>query len=404
MKNSPKSYKIVKETMSTGGGSAGEYNTKLSNKRTKNEIKIHKPSSGIIDRSSPHMGYVNSDLIRKVLNKKFPDTGYNTYIDAYIEDVSNLSNNHLDTYKNMTISELITDFESYIENEKELYLNEDKKIVCSKCGWDWKLSEGGDDPYTCHKCGNINENKEPASRPKKLQDTNSPTGFESSPNPNMYTKTMKFKIVDPKDRINSKDLWNPKKGQPKFDSFPQSKKVYEIKVNKPIPPYPGDEKFDDWFYEYFLNFDEGTQEDDDMFAVINKWKFPLGHIEDGLLPGLSKINDDNKIGFYKDIINLYRKFNPKDRIIFNNLNEGKYSKFRKKTQKRPPHEQLHMAVREIQMKMDEVNRLVDFTSKMKQELKEDESGLKYLKRTKNSIAKIQEKVQQINNKIKTLIE
>jgi hypothetical protein len=153
-----------------------------------------------------------------------------------------------------------------------------------------------------------------------------------------------------------------------------------------------------------LNFDEGTQEDDDMFAVINKWKFPLGHIEDGLLPGLSKINDDNKIGFYKDIINLYRKFNPKDRIIFNNLNEGKYSKFRKKTQKRPPHEQLHMAVREIQMKMDEVNRLVDFTSKMKQELKEDESGLKYLKRTKNSIAKIQEKVQQINNKIKTLIE
>jgi len=32
----------------------------------------------------------------------------------------------------------------------------DKDIVCSDCGWSWKLSEGGHDPYTCHKCGNIN--------------------------------------------------------------------------------------------------------------------------------------------------------------------------------------------------------------------------------------------------------
>lgn len=29
----------------------------------------------------------------------------------------------------------------------------DKKITCDTCGWSWKLSEGGDDPYTCHKCG-----------------------------------------------------------------------------------------------------------------------------------------------------------------------------------------------------------------------------------------------------------
>ena len=35
-----------------------------------------------------------------------------------------------------------------------------KKVKCSKCGWSWKLSEGGHDPYTCHKCGNINSKSE----------------------------------------------------------------------------------------------------------------------------------------------------------------------------------------------------------------------------------------------------
>ena len=25
------------------------------------------------------------------------------------------------------------------------------------CGWKWRLSEGGDDPYICHKCGHDNE-------------------------------------------------------------------------------------------------------------------------------------------------------------------------------------------------------------------------------------------------------
>ena len=34
------------------------------------------------------------------------------------------------------------------------------KVICEKCGWSWNLSDGGDDPYVCHKCGkhNIREN------------------------------------------------------------------------------------------------------------------------------------------------------------------------------------------------------------------------------------------------------
>lgn len=38
--------------------------------------------------------------------------------------------------------------------------SDDKEVVCSKCGWSWDLSEGGNDLYTCHECGHTNEIKE----------------------------------------------------------------------------------------------------------------------------------------------------------------------------------------------------------------------------------------------------
>jgi hypothetical protein len=31
------------------------------------------------------------------------------------------------------------------------------RVVCEECGWSWDLSDGGDDPYTCHKCFHTNE-------------------------------------------------------------------------------------------------------------------------------------------------------------------------------------------------------------------------------------------------------
>jgi len=34
---------------------------------------------------------------------------------------------------------------------------EDQTITCEKCGWEWKLDDGGTDPYICHKCGHDNE-------------------------------------------------------------------------------------------------------------------------------------------------------------------------------------------------------------------------------------------------------
>jgi hypothetical protein len=49
-------------------------------------------------------------------------------------------------------------------SESGTYLNkmyesvENNKVTCDECGWSWDLSDGGDDPYTCHKCGHENKN------------------------------------------------------------------------------------------------------------------------------------------------------------------------------------------------------------------------------------------------------
>jgi hypothetical protein len=32
-------------------------------------------------------------------------------------------------------------------------------IHCGNCNWSWKLSDGGNDPYVCHKCGTDNTKK-----------------------------------------------------------------------------------------------------------------------------------------------------------------------------------------------------------------------------------------------------
>ncbi len=37
---------------------------------------------------------------------------------------------------------------------KEMISN--TKIICDKCGWSWKITDGGDDLFICHKCGHDN--------------------------------------------------------------------------------------------------------------------------------------------------------------------------------------------------------------------------------------------------------
>jgi predicted transcriptional regulator len=84
------------------------------------------------------------------------------------------------------------------------------------------------------------------------------------------------------------------------------------------------------------------------------------------------------------------------------LNEVTYGKFKKDVKFRTKSEQLHKAIREVKRKLAEVDRIVEYTSRMKQELSENESGLNYWKATQKNVAAISEMVNQLNNKIKNL--
>lgn len=41
--------------------------------------------------------------------------------------------------------------------ETIMELLDSEKVICEECGWSWKLSDGGDDPFICHKCEHDNE-------------------------------------------------------------------------------------------------------------------------------------------------------------------------------------------------------------------------------------------------------
>jgi hypothetical protein len=83
------------------------------------------------------------------------------------------------------------------------------------------------------------------------------------------------------------------------------------------------------------------------------------------------------------------------------INEVTYGKFKKDVKHRTKSEQLHKAIREVKRKLAEIDRIVEYTSRMKQELSED-GGINYWKATQKNVATISEMVNQLNNKIKSL--
>ncbi len=83
------------------------------------------------------------------------------------------------------------------------------------------------------------------------------------------------------------------------------------------------------------------------------------------------------------------------------LNEVTYKQFKTEVKYRTKAEQLHKAMREVKKKLSEIDRIVEYTQRMKQELSEGE-GLKYWGRTEKAVGQISEMVNHLNNKIKNL--
>jgi hypothetical protein len=108
-------------------------------------------------------------------------------------------------------------------------------------------------------------------------------------------------------------------------------------------------------------------------------------------------------------IELFPEFEPEeqddDEDKFNwytgdyELNES-YSKFKTETKTRGKSDQFHQAVREVRRKVQEINRLFEYVSRLKTELSEGEGGLKYKMHTEKALAKIKEMVSELNQNIK----
>lgn len=81
------------------------------------------------------------------------------------------------------------------------------------------------------------------------------------------------------------------------------------------------------------------------------------------------------------------------------LNEN-YSRFKTETKTRNEADQFHQAVRAVKKKVQEINRLFEYVSRLKEELSEGKDGLKYKMHTEKALAKIKDMVNELNKNIK----
>ena len=69
----------------------------------------------------------------------------------------------------------------------------DHIIKCKKCSWEWKKSEGGDDPYTCHKCGNVNKEEDIDERSRSFAFTRKKRLFSK---PERMSNPLRYKEIE----------------------------------------------------------------------------------------------------------------------------------------------------------------------------------------------------------------
>ena len=151
-----------------------------------------------------------------------------------------------------------------------------------------------------------------------------------------------------------------------------------------------------WDIEYVPAFDSVYKEFDDLRKVIAVLDQKTDDkIVDDIAAKIKSEFNRYRTHIRKNYPEEYKKFT---------INEARYSQFKRESQFRTPTQQLHSAVREIRRKIDEMSKVVAFTERMRTELKSSNEGMSYLNRTRNAITKINEKLQDLNNRIKGLTE
>ena len=136
-------------------------------------------------------------------------------------------------------------------------------------------------------------------------------------------------------------------------------------------------------------------------AFSKKGQKSNGAIETAKSQGmkLAKKPTTSKVVDYKKIFEMNESI--KTIIEQELLNEATYKQFKKEVKHRTKAEQLHKAMREVKKKINEIDRIVDYTQRMKQELSEGD-GVAYWGRTEKAVSQIAEMVNHLTNKINNL--
>jgi hypothetical protein len=136
-------------------------------------------------------------------------------------------------------------------------------------------------------------------------------------------------------------------------------------------------------------------------AFSKKGQKSNGAIEAAKSQGMKLVKKPttSKIVDYKKIFEMNESI--KTIIEQELLKEETYKQFKKEVKHRTKAEQLHKAMREVKRKINEIDRIVDYTQRMKQELSEGD-GVKYWGRTEKAVAQISEMVNHLNTKINNL--
>lgn len=81
---------------------------------------------------------------------------------------------------------------------------------------------------------------------------------------------------------------------------------------------------------------------------------------------------------------------------------NRYSQFKKETSTRSKPQQMHEAAKIINRKLEEINKLLEFTRQMKNELSEGDQVIEYSSNTKKVFEKIHNRVVEVYSKLKKL--
>lgn len=90
-----------------------------------------------------------------------------------------------------------------------------------------------------------------------------------------------------------------------------------------------------------------------------------------------------------------------NKLIRKELHEISYRQFTKEAKSRNSKEAVHKALKEVKQRLKEVNRLIEYTSRMKNELMEEGGDVAW-KFNEMSIQQINEAIKEIYKKSKTL--